>query len=100
VYTLTSDYIELRELRGKIKGSMYPRLVDFAPQIPMAISSLSLKLNGKGDFNTKEIYRISALLNITEDEVTRYFFPNMFRGVTNSLDKIRREMVHDPKSNS
>lgn len=37
-------------------------------------STLNVKLNGKGYFNTKEIDKIAELLEIPDDEIGVYFF--------------------------
>ena len=44
-------------------------------------STLNLKLNGKGFFNTKEIDKIAELLQIPDKEIGVYFFN------TESLEK-------------
>lgn len=72
------NYMELAELKGKIRGSKYKILDIIAPNIPMTTSTLSLKLNGKSSFTTPEICKISKLLDIKEAEMLRYFFPSMF----------------------
>ena len=76
--------IELKELKGKIKASDYSRLVDFAPRIPITVSTLSKKLNGKADFTTTEICRACKELHIPKEEILKYFFPHMFHNETNS----------------
>ena len=44
-------------------------------------STLNLKLNGKGFFNTKEIDKIAEMLQIPDEEIGVYFFN------TKSLEK-------------
>lgn len=44
-------------------------------------STLNVKLNGKGFFNTKEIDRMAELLKIPDNEIGVYFFN------TKSLEK-------------
>jgi len=70
--------IELKELKGKIRASEYGTYRNLAPEIPMSVSTLSLKLNGKSDFTAWEISRLCTLLKIPKEEVLRYFFPSMF----------------------
>jgi hypothetical protein len=72
------SYMELAELKGKIRGSRYKTLETFSSEIPMTTATLSLKLNGKSSFTTPEICKMSKLLDIKEEEMLRYFFPSMF----------------------
>jgi len=60
-------------LEGKIK-QFYDTQENFANEIPMARSTLNLKLNGNMDFSSQNIYRMSYLLNIPIEEIGLYFF--------------------------
>lgn len=45
-----------------------------APRINMSRTSLNLKLNNKSNFKQKEILAIAEVLDISNDEVGKYFF--------------------------
>jgi len=60
-------------LEGKIK-QYYDTQENFANEIPMARSTLNLKLNGNVDFSSQNIYRMSYLLKIPIEEIGLYFF--------------------------
>lgn len=64
------DYSELRQ---KIRG-IYPRLADFAEDMGMTPSTLSLKLAGKSEWTRMEIEKVRLLLKLTVDEILLYFF--------------------------
>ena len=60
-------------LEGRIK-QYYDTQENFANAIPMARSSLNLKLNGNADFTSQNIYRMCQLLKIPLIEINEYFF--------------------------
>lgn len=64
------DYSELRQ---RIRGA-YPRLADFAEALGMTPSTLSLKLAGKSEWTRVEIEKVRLLLDLTVEELLRYFF--------------------------
>ena len=64
------DYYELRQrIRGK-----YARIGDFAKALGIASGTLSLKLMGKSEWSRAEIEKTAELLDLTPDEIMRYFF--------------------------
>ena len=70
-----SDKIEFdySALEGRIK-QYYDTQDKFANEIPMGRATLNLKLNNKVDFTSKNIKRISELLNIYTEEIGTIFF--------------------------
>ena len=64
------DYYELRQrIRGK-----YARIGDFAKALGVTRGTLSLKLRGKSEWSRAEIEKTAELLDLTPDEILRYFF--------------------------
>ena len=66
-------YRELVELKGLIRErkTNYEAL---AKQLKMSTSAVSNKINGKSVFNILEAEKISEILNIDKNDITRYFF--------------------------
>ena len=64
------DYSELRK---RIR-SIYPRLADFAKDMGMTPSTLSLKLTGRSEWTRVEIEKVRRLLGLTVEELLFYFF--------------------------
>lgn len=60
-------------LEGRIK-QYFDTQDKFANEIPMGRATLNLKLNNKVDFTSKNIKRISELLNISSEEIGTIFF--------------------------
>lgn len=60
-------------LEGRIK-QYFDTQDKFANEIPMGRATLNLKLNNKVDFTSKNIKRISELLNISPEEIGIIFF--------------------------
>lgn len=60
-------------LRGKIVEKGYNQK-EFSKQIGISSQNLSDKINGKIDFKQKEIQKISTILLLTPEEITRIFF--------------------------
>lgn len=60
-------------LEGRIK-QYFDTQDKFANEIPMGRATLNLKLNNKVDFTSKNIKRISELLNISPEEIGTIFF--------------------------
>ena len=61
------------KLRGKIK-EVFGTQERFAEAMEMDRSTLSLKLNGKGDWSSTEVEKACGLLGIQIEEVYAYFF--------------------------
>ena len=61
------------KLLGKIKECGYTQ-ESLAEAIGMNKSTLSLKLNNKGEFKATEIDDICRILDISNDEIGIYFF--------------------------
>ncbi len=87
-----SKYPVLVELKGKIreKGMTYRSL---APKVGMSYNTLSDKLNGHFAFDTDEINRIVAELNIKPNEIVRYFFPHMMEKLMKDIFTSHRKEV-------
>lgn len=64
---------EYSELRGRIIAR-FGSLGNMARQMKMSDSSLSEKLSGKVPFSQQQIYFMSELLEIKQEEVAKYFF--------------------------
>jgi hypothetical protein len=64
------DYSRLRGAIKTIFGNEY----NFAPEIGMTATSLSLKFNNKAKFRQDEIIKSARLLMIPENEIGIYFF--------------------------
>lgn len=66
-------YRELVELKGLIRErkTNYETL---AKQLKMSISAISNKINGKSVFNILEAEKISEILNIDKENISKYFF--------------------------
>ena len=64
---------EYKELRGKIRGKFGTQEA-FAQALGVNPASLSAKLNNKSDWSRMEIDRACALLGISLEEASRYFF--------------------------
>ena len=61
------------KLRGRIKEKGLTEQ-DFAKQINLSRTSLSLRLNGKAEWTLSEIESTCKLLEISDTEVPLYFF--------------------------
>lgn len=67
---MNRDYYDLRQrIRGK-----YARIGDFAKALGVSRGTLSLKLMGKSEWSRAEIEKAAELLDLTPDEIMRYFF--------------------------
>ena len=64
---------EYYELRMRIRGK-YARIEDFAKALGMTKGTLGLKLAGKSEWKRAEIEKVAELLELTPDEILRYFF--------------------------
>mgnify|MGYP002511210807 CR=1 FL=1 len=67
---MNCDY---RKLRGRIKEK-YETQNNFAEKLGIGRVSLSAKLTGRNDFSQSEIYKSSKLLEIEEEDISKYFF--------------------------
>lgn len=63
------------KLLGRIREYRYTQ-ESLSKEIGISESTLNIKLNGKAYFTTKEIDKISELLEISNDEIGAYFFTN------------------------
>lgn len=61
------------KLRGRIK-ELGKTEADFAKDMGMSSSSLSLRLNGKIEWNLDEMKQVCTLLEISKEDVGDYFF--------------------------
>jgi len=61
------------DLVGKIIAKFGTRAA-FAKAMHISAESLSMKLNGKRFFDQREISRACELLDISDEDVTKYFF--------------------------
>ena len=66
-------WFDYSKLRGRIK-EIFEFEVTFAKALGMSKTSLSMKLNGKGDFTQSEIMKACNLLDIPNEEINVYFF--------------------------
>ena len=64
---------DFSKLRGRIKEIFGTQTV-FASQMPINEATLSNKLNNNVEFSSKEIIRICVLLNISFEQIPKYFF--------------------------
>ena len=62
-----------KRLRGRIVEK-YDTIAAFAKAIGLSRVSTSAKLNGTVRFNSEDIRKWSELLEITPDEIGKYFF--------------------------
>lgn len=65
--------VNVFKLKGKITEHGY-NLQTFAKELGMTPQTLTSKLNGDGFFNTKQIERITTVLQIPNREIPAYFF--------------------------
>lgn len=65
--------MEFLKLRGRIKEKGFSEQ-NFAKQINLSRTSLSLRLNGKAAWNLPEMKKVCKLLSIPDSEVAEYFF--------------------------
>ena len=65
--------VNVRKLRGRIR-EYYDTQADFAVAMGKSPATLSQKLNGKVDFDRKEIETICNLLHIPAVDIPVYFF--------------------------
>lgn len=74
-------YYDLRALKGllKEKNINYELL---SKDTNISISALNNKLNGYSVFDTNEVDRIVAYLQINPEDIIIYFFPQMLRSAT------------------
>lgn len=74
-------YPVLLAIKGKIReeGTTYKKV---AKEMGIETTTLNNKINGYTEFTTSEIHRLVDILNIPEDMIIKYFFPEMFRNST------------------
>lgn len=65
--------VNYSKLRGRIKEMNYSEK-EFANLIGMSAPTFSGKLKGTTFFNTEEIKKAARILNISEEDIFRYFF--------------------------
>ena len=61
------------KLKGKIT-ELFGTRDKFAQKLGIAPNTLSLKLNGKGEFSQGEIAKMSDVLQIDKQDIPTYFF--------------------------
>jgi len=66
-------YSELLKLKGKITEKN-ETIKSVAKKAGMSRNTLGNKLDGKTSFTIAEIYKISDILDISSEEVVKYFF--------------------------
>lgn len=69
---------ELLALKGRIREEK-TSYEEIAKKVGMDKSTFSNKINGYSAFTTDEVHAIVDLLNIRQDNIVRYFFPDMLR---------------------
>ncbi len=62
-----------KRLRGRIIEK-YGSQAEFSKVLGISQNSLSKKMNSKTRFSSDDIVRITKLLNISNSEITSYFF--------------------------
>lgn len=77
---------ELLALKGKIREENTTYL-ELAKKIGMDPSTFSNKINGYTAFTTDEVHLIVEKLNINEENIIRYFFPEMLRNERKRRDE-------------
>ena len=70
---MTSIHMDYSELRRLIRYK-FGTETNFANEISMSSVSLSGKLNNKVGFTSSEIIELSSKLNISKEEIPKYFF--------------------------
>ena len=65
--------LDYSDLRLKIR-SVYHRLEDFAKDMNISQGTLTQKLNGKSEWTRAEVEKTSVLLELSNEEIIRYFF--------------------------
>lgn len=73
-------YEELNALKGRIREqkASYRKIAD---NLGMGTATFSDKINGFYVFDASEIEKICDELDITAEQVSKFFFPRMFRNV-------------------
>ncbi|WP_314067502.1 DUF739 family protein [uncultured Vagococcus sp.] len=66
-------FFDYSELKGKFRGKGLTQ-EDLAILLGMSKTSLSNKLNNKSRFDSAEILNLSKILEITDVEISYYFF--------------------------
>lgn len=73
--------IELSALKGKMRENKVTYR-ELAEDIDMSVSALNSKLNGFTPFNLDEAAKVINRLEISPNEIMRYFFPAMLRNAS------------------
>lgn len=76
----TRKYVELVKLKGLMreKKMSYRKL---SKETKISVDALNNKINGYSLLNTEEIDKIVSVLEISPDNIIKYFFPQMLRNV-------------------
>lgn len=64
---------DLQKLRGRIIEK-YRTLTEFSAALKVSKITLSKKMNNKTKFSADDIVKIANLLEISEEEICKYFF--------------------------
>ena len=85
-------YPELNALKGRIreKKKTYQLL---SKKMGLSKNTLNDKINGYSVFNTDEVSFLVRELEISDNEILRYFFPHMLRNVTNDKQAATQDVV-------
>lgn len=62
-----------KKLRGKIREK-FGTEKEFAKHLNITSTTVSLKLNGKGDWTRSEMEKIVNVLSVKREEIMKYFF--------------------------
>lgn len=74
-------YEELNALKGLITEKKYTYR-KLSQKANISLNAFNSKINGYTVFNTDELSRIVAILEITPNDILKYFFPSMLRNAT------------------
>ena len=65
--------MKIAEIKSRIKkGGLTQRYI--AHKMKMPLSTLSQKINGKRKFDFKQVFALSRILNLYDDEIVDIFF--------------------------
>lgn len=77
-------YIELNALKGRIREKKYTYR-KLAEEVGISTNMLCNKINGYYVFNADEIEKIANTLDISAQELNKYFFPRLLRNATKEV---------------
>lgn len=70
------EYMELKELKTLLFNQK-KTYREIASRLNMGTNTFSNKLNGKTSFTVREIEKLVEILNLSPDDIVKYFFPNL-----------------------